>query len=261
MRDVVTSVAVLTVASVASAQVLYGVDITDSQTTDATLIQIDLSTGVGTAITDIAGVNSVAGLAFDQQSGTLYGGSGTLDQVLEIDLLTGQTTVISNFGALGTAGMTFDAATGLLLAIDGATDALFSIDPSDGSINTIGSTGFSQIFGLTIDPATRTLYGIDIFNDQLVAIDADTASASVISTFDADVVSGLAFDEVTQSLFATVNIDGPAGTLISIDPTTGQSITIGSIGFGSVQGLAFIPGPGAAGVMVMGGLLAARRRR
>jgi len=92
-----------------------------------------------------------------------------------------------------------------------------------------------------------------------VTIDPTTGAATSVGSTGLRNPTGLAFDPTSGTLFG---VDNTTGELVTIDPTTGAATVVGATGFRNIQGLAFaVPTPGAAAVLGLGGLFAARRRR
>jgi len=84
------------------------------------------------------------------------------------------------------------------------------------------------------------LYGIEILDKSLWTIDTDSGDAHFVLEFDEDMVA-LAKDPNSDLIFAVASPLGKTSTLLSLNPATGLTTTIGDIGFDSVKGLAFGP--------------------
>ena len=80
------------------------------------------------------------GLAFDELTGTLYGSDANTDQLITINVLTGQGTAVGPLGFPDVEGLTFEVGTRLLFGTDGLTLDLIEIDPLTGAGTRIGST-------------------------------------------------------------------------------------------------------------------------
>ena len=94
--------------------------------------------------------------------------------------------------------------------------------------------------------------------DQLVSFNVSTGAATVIGATgtNAGSVAGLAHAFLGGAWYMT---DG--STLFSLDSATGAATQIGAHGVTGFSGLAFVPTPGAAILLGLGGLVVARRRR
>ena len=201
------------------------------------------------------------GLAFDPTSGTLFGihllGGGEL---VAFDPATGVETYVGFTGlsSFGMSSLAFDPTSGTLYSVGEL--GLLTIDPATGTATPVGvPTPFQVITGLAFDPTIGTLFGVDIVTDDLVTIDRGTGAATTVGPTGFDELKGLTFDPTSGTLFG---VDNTTGELVTIDPTTAAATVVGATGFRNIQGLAFaVPTPGAAAVLGLGGLFAARRRR
>ena len=76
----------------------------------------------------------------DALSGTLYGSDVASDQLITIDVLTGQGTAVGPLGFPDVEGLTIESGTGILFGTDGQTLDLITIDPLTGAGTRVGST-------------------------------------------------------------------------------------------------------------------------
>jgi hypothetical protein len=131
--------------------VLFGV----SSTLTDTLLTIDTTTGVATAIAPLGSAGrDVSGLAFNA-SGTLYGAAfrdNNADNLVTINTTTGAAFTIGPLGtnqgpAAGAAvgGLEFDPQSGILYYSEGIN--LYTVNPSTGAASLIGPHGV-EIAGL-----------------------------------------------------------------------------------------------------------------
>jgi DNA-binding beta-propeller fold protein YncE len=246
------------------AGVLFGVDIGGFDT----LYQIDPATGRATTVgpTDVDMQKAaVSGLAYDGQSNTLYGVDTFSNRLCTLDMQTGHATFFAaSLGHQDVAGLEFNPATGLLYGSDVGTNRLLTIDPQTGT--TRSSTqivgGFTNIEGLAIDPFTSTLYGLSSDQDRLLRINPATGLATALPmTLPEGAWVGLAYDTERHALAASVIINSTS-RLYHIDPTTGAGTFAGFIFEEDplfVHGLAFVPGPGTLGCLLV--LVLGTRRR
>lgn len=233
---------------------LYGVA-TYSNFGIQSLYSINTSSGAATLIGS-TGLRQIAGLDWDASSGQLKALTVGGDQ-FSLNTTTGASTLVvdGSFGvpegsvayANGTAFTTiFDN----LNTWNGA--AWQQVGPSllaPGADISGLDFGGTQLLGLALNGSGA---------DQLVAFNSATGTASVIGNTgtNASTVGGLAHAFIGGEWYMS---DG--ASLYSLNTTSGAASLIGAHGVGGFSGLAFVPSPGAVGLIGLGGLLAARRRR
>ncbi|MEL6330230.1 MAG: hypothetical protein AAFR38_11260 [Planctomycetota bacterium] len=269
-----------TTPAISQTSTLYGV----TGAANGDVVIIDVASGIFTGGPTASGAVFLSGLAFDQQSGTLYSLDVFGDPALvSIDLNTSQATEIGGigFGGIFTAdrarSLAFDSSSDTLFALgsssSGGDSRLLSIDAGTGAASVVGSAGLpDELTAITYDPVTDTLYGVtsnfaplapDLVS-QLVEIDRATGAATVI----AGLQGASLFDAIAVNPFSggLIGFDAVTGSLLTIDPLSGATGVIGETTRNGITGLAFVPSgfvpaPGAAAALGLGGLLAARRRR
>jgi hypothetical protein len=182
-------------------------------------------------------LGTVAGLAFDPASGTLFGlESGVLDRLVVVERFPGG-HVVGDVGFANPQGLACDPDTGTLFATDIATDQLFTLDPLTGAGTAVGALGFPQVRGLAFDPGADTLYGTDVVTDELLTIDRVTGAGTAVGPLGFAGVQGLAFDTSTGTLFGT---DTSTNQLLVIDTSTGAATAVGPhVNQYTVRGLGF----------------------
>lgn len=96
---------------------------------------------------------------------------------------------------------------------------------------------------MTFDPSGQTLWGAD-GDGRVFTIDPATAAIQVVAETDLDWnIEGLDFDPYTGRLYLIEA--GTSDRLRELDPTTGELIaSIGKVGIGGPEGLAFLTTPG-----------------
>src|SRR5436853_4004677 len=109
------------------------------------------------------GRGPIAGLAYDQTSGTMYGitggngsGGGAIGSLVTINLTTGGATIVGSVAC--NAGRPEFGPDGNLYA--GSTDGagnLYRIDKTNGTATLVGRTGFNNVTGLTLVNSTNTI--------------------------------------------------------------------------------------------------------
>jgi hypothetical protein len=233
---------------------LYGVATFSSFGTQS-LYSIDTVTGSATLIGD-TGLRRVAGLDWDHVNNRLVALNGAGDQ-FSVNTHTGATTLIvdANFG-IPEGSIAFENGTAYTTVFDNLSAW------NGGGWQQIGPSmlaGGADISGL--DFGGGMLLGLATFGsdaDQLVAYDIISGSATTIGTTGTNAVSvaGLAHAFLGGEWYMS---DG--ASLYSLNTTTGSASLIGAHGLSGFSGLAFVPAPGAAVLLGLGGLAVARRRR
>lgn len=207
----------------------------------------------------------ITGLAFDANTDTLYGVSGTRDQLVRISNATGLARAVrdlANEQPLGFDNVTdlaFDSNTSTLYGVhtvqgvlNGAPATVYqliTINTTSGVGTAIGGFHLGDIRGLAFDANTSRLYGVDNQADQLVIIDTQSGAAAVVGPLGFDFVVGLGFDPSNggvlygiQLAAAVVNgVQGSTHQLLRIDPATGAATAVGAARTGDIVGLEFDP--------------------
>ena len=189
------------------------------------LVELDPSSGAVTAIGAL-GFPSVEALAFDENTGTLYGASSGAGRALyRIDTTTGAGTKIGDLPG-PTHALAFDPLTAKLYGvIPTANTWLAEIDTSTAATILLGTLS-APISGLSFDAGTGLLFGTDRSSgDLLVTIDPATLASVAVGPLGSTWVLGLASGPSAGSLFGTTSVS--ASNLLSIDSTTGSGTVIG----------------------------------
>lgn len=158
--------------------------------------------------------------------------SGT-DKLVRFDLATGEGTVLGKIrtadgtGFTDVDGLAFDSS-GRLWAVDDSTNTLLRLDTTTGAATVVGHMGsnLGEHFGLAFGPG-GTLYMTG--SKKLYTLDTSTAASTLVGTLGNNVRS-LGYHGGT--LFGWTSVD----TLVSIDPTTAATTTIGHFGFAPATG-------------------------
>ena len=160
--------------------------------------------------------------------------SGT-DKLVRFDLATGAGTVLGEIRTAGGTGYTdvdglaFDAS-GKLWAVDDASNTLLQLDTTTGAATVVGHMGsnLGEHFGLAFG-ANGTLYMSG--SKKLYTLDTGTAASTLVGTLsDSFNVRSLGYHGGT--LFGWTSVD----TLVSINPATAATTTIGHFGFAPATG-------------------------
>jgi WD40 repeat protein len=229
-----------------------------SSTPTSEVVSIDPNTGVVTSI-GFAGVSGLNSLTVDQ-SGTLIAATAT--DYFEIDPTTGGASlVLSRFDTSGgrsnsVRGIAFDSSDVLYTVgnVGSLQRPLLTMDLATGSGTLIGLTGFSGIQALEFSP-DGTLYAWDS-SDGLLTVNPATGAASAVSA------------EAPQALIQSIGFT-PTGDMFGvaqnqfyrIDPIDGSLTQIGSFISGvSLRGIAYVPEPQTATLLILGLVILSRFR-
>lgn len=218
---------------------------------DDQLYQIDLATGVATAIGPV-GFADVEGLSFNC-AGILFGVDDITDQLVTINLVTGAGTAV---GPLGISvnpliendfGLTFDAGGNLWLSTDSPQN-FYSINPATGAATLVGPQG-QPVTGLA-GSAGGVVYGLggDLTNN-LVTLNTATGAATIVGPLGGAVSplldGGIDFDAggILWGLGDPTPGIGNPGEIFTINAATGAATlvatpTIGGLAAGGFEGLA-----------------------
>lgn len=151
-------------------------------------------------------------------------------------------TTSGAFSAQGTIGATIDS-----MAYDTNTDTLYGvmdsphrlvvIDQQTGAPKDIGLLSIASLEGLAFDPNSNTLYGARE-DGVLYHINTLTAAPTEIGSMVFADIGGLAFDRFANELYAVSNASGTT-RILSVNPSTGASVSVHTGGSWNVQSLAF----------------------
>jgi DNA-binding beta-propeller fold protein YncE len=174
----------------------------------------------------------------------LFGTDVAEANLIEIDKLTAQATVIGSLQSPICAGLAYDETSGLLYATDTSTRDLVSIDPATGATTVIGYTGIELPHGAAIDPGDGTLYVCASGSTtELYRVDKITAAATMIGEVGYPHIGALDFDPTSGILYGAHAYATADGFLITIDTATGQGTFVADTH--RINGLSF----DAAGVL------------
>lgn len=249
--------AVALTASASVAQVgLYAVGQFDGLAGQS-LYSVNTTTGQATAIGN-TGLFGVIDIAFDPSANRLLALTQGGDRYA-IDTATAQATLVANVvDFIPEGGLAINASGTLYttnfddLHMATATSGFGLVGASGLNVFDVSGLAFvnNQLFGLAAN-------GTDA--DALVRYNTTTGSAEVIASLaltNTEGLAGLAWDFTGSSVFASSD-----SALFRIDTQSGAVTSIGAFGIQGVSGIAYIPAPGAAGLLVAMGIAGARRRR
>ncbi len=220
---------------------LYGTDAATGQ-----LLVIDKDTGEATAVSEWDSTE-VRGLAFDPETREIFASDTVSDQLIRIDPAFDRVNTLSSKDI---SGFAYVQSTDTLYASDPITDELYSVNPATGVATKIGPMNHGEVSALAYDANAAVMYGTDVESNTLLTVDINTGATVTIGDLNSDRVAGLAYDadnEILYGVTALPSYAGPnpdSGSLVSIDTATGQATTIGEVGYGYLEGLAYDDGTG-----------------
>lgn len=216
-----------------------------SEVTEDVLLSVDPSTAAATVVGSMLSP-VVAGLAYDEATGMLYGTDSQTWNLVRIDPLTGSTTTVGATGVELPHGAAIDPADGSLYVVgldssQGCQSFLYSVDTSTGAASVIGAIGYSYIGALDFDPTSDVLYGAKGGPEtagSLITIDTATGAGTLVAATHR--MTGLSFDSGGQ-LYGVDNgsMSGVPSSLYLMDKSDGSWILIGSMEVSNVLGLVF----------------------
>lgn len=279
---VLVALAAVGAATSARADILYGATGTGSGT--GTLVRINPADGsfvVVGAINDIGGANyRVTGLAFDPNTGVLYGSTGNTSptaprSLITIDPATGLATLVGGYGAGNQtmADITFRPNGTLYGWLEPSTDDLYTINTTTGAATLVGDSGLSTYGSGLASDAAGTLYFAGTGTDSdLRTIDPVTGLPTTVAILSAgvnsgDPISAMAFDS-SGVLFGVEGTFETSAYLVSIDTVSG-AITLRGQSIDRLDAIVFapttaaVPEPASITTAVAGavGLFGLARRR
>ncbi|MCH7721544.1 MAG: hypothetical protein IH988_11265, partial [Planctomycetes bacterium] len=162
------------------------------------------------------------------KTGKLLGWEAGSDALLEIDLDTGEATILHSFDVEPTGlGLAVGPNGTLYAAFGGDVEGLVIVDPVTGELSVVGPFGFEAVSGLAFGP-DGTLYGVDEVSDQLITIDALTGEGTAVGFTGVSNHQGLAF--TPDGTLYLVGTPGLESILYTVDPDTGEATQVGRFG-------------------------------
>jgi WD40 repeat protein len=245
MKKLLLVVLLIGIATVASAQT-PGTLYASTGNVGGTLITIDPATGAGTLVGTLGTQGPVTEIEF-RSDGVLFGSTGQgTSHIITIDPLTGSETLIGThpFGSVN--GLEFDANDNLFGTFWNGTDltSLVMVNQSTGQLTTIGAIGLLVVTGLAFHQ-NGTLYAVGHRggSSRLYTLNTSTGDTTLIGDIGFDAVGAIEFGP-NGILYGGVGANvSSAGSLITIDPTTGAGTAVGPTGSPGISGLSFVPPP------------------
>lgn len=239
---------------------LYGVQSTDDDQ-GTWIFRINAETGAATKFALLSHNTSLVGATFLR--GQLYA-----SDVLSFDPLgfygsldvNGQFTPIHDQGFdLNWHGLASSETLGVTWSISQQNNNTLVQTDLNGVMTVIGPTGIDGR-GMAYDDKNGILYAVNASDASLYTVDIHTGASTLIGATNIPIdMVGLAYDEITETLY--LNEGDVTNSLYRVDVTTGAATLIGANGYGLIDGLAWIPAPSSASVLVLGAIAGMRRRR
>lgn len=225
---------------------------------DGTLLSIDRTTGVGTAIAQVP-TTEIVDIAYDYDADKLYGVNYSFGQLLEINVTTGDiTSVYTDEGLKGVYGLAYDD---FKLYGSNSSEELLEISITAAPPTMLGGT-FGVSRGLAYDDANSKLYGVyaEGGNDNTMTLwQFNTTSGfptkvgltGLLSRYGA----GLAYAAGDQLMASSGTYFAGAAKLYEVDSSDGTTVSIGSTGYYNYSDLAWRDGDQLYGLELSDGLL------
>ncbi|MEM7372414.1 MAG: T9SS type A sorting domain-containing protein [Bacteroidota bacterium] len=198
----------------------------------------------------VIGGGSLASVtAGDFAEGVLYGIDDVNEELVSIDLSTGQTIILGNPVLPGASyswnGLAYikQTATMYAAASDGFSSTLYSIDLATGEEVEIGSMGLSSIGWLAADTSGQ-LYTVDVTTGILYTINPQNAAPLIVGPVDlpGSGRQGADFDPDNNVLYVvSTDANQSAATFRRVNIATGVSTVVDTLAFSQIDVLAIAP--------------------
>lgn len=111
---------------------------------------IDPATGSTSSSSNLFGFNQVESLAFDSVNQILYGTDTITDQLLTINIQTGEASAVGPLGFDQVNGLAFEKDSSALYGVDASSGRLIQINTQTGAGTSVGNNQYTNTFGLTL---------------------------------------------------------------------------------------------------------------
>ncbi|MDD4149447.1 MAG: T9SS type A sorting domain-containing protein [Bacteroidales bacterium] len=163
-------------------------------------------------------------------------------KLVKINPATGQETIIGPLinrpGQHYPTGLSWNSTNQTMYVLTSDLDVtnLYTIDLTTATLTLIGETGNSSGIWLAIDNSGNAFVA-DIITDQLYSVDLNTAAGTFIGSIGVDITNGqdADFDPATGILYSVGYHGGGNNRLYSVNTTTGQYTSLGSVNNNGVQ--------------------------
>lgn len=169
--------------------------------------------------------------------------------LVQIDAVTGNTTVIGSTGTVNVQALAYDSANDVLYAGGfvspdfNSLSRLYTVDRNTGALTEVGGMGTTRITGLAYDRTADVLYGVSQVSQQLATVNRATgeidligplANAGAASIADA----GLNGELVFAGTAPAINGVRSFGT---VSKSTGQATVVTDTGTDRIFGMDYSP--------------------
>ena len=186
------------------------------------------------------------------------------DQLVALNLVTAETTLIGAPGTTAIEAIAMDPETNTLYAAEAGQLGTLNVNTAafTAKLEAFGTASgtfqevvLDDVDGLTVDAATGTLYGVQRLRspqpDILFQIDKDTGAhipdafgpgvdyVAIEGTGILNDIDDIAVDPDTGQMYAASNTGGSDGLLITVDKATGDATVVGPFSVDDIEGLAF----------------------
>lgn len=213
------------------------------------LLSIDETTGASTVVSTLNILGGISGMTLDPTAQILYGFDTGNNDVISINALTGDFTVVADL-SFEMRALAFDQSTSTLYGVDSVVNQkLYTIDTGSGTA-TAGpmiDTMNAGIQGLTFD-ASGNLYATNLIDDELLEINTSDGTTTLLGAEAPEFprIASLAFDQSTGTLFGVeADIGAPQlvrfVTALPPKPAVYMPVLVGPISGTDIVSLAVAP--------------------